>query len=270
MAARARPRPRSRAAVARLPRPLPGLSAVAARVAPSWRSLLGGLVLLALAGGAYLAALETSMFAVRTIRVDGASPQVAAQVRHALDPLVGKSLLKIGGTDVQRRLAGLVTIAAAESNRDFPHTLRVHVQVEKPLAVLRQGSAAWLVSADGRVLRALPHPRLSSLSRVWLPASASVTPEAVLADPRGLEAVTALRTIVREPIGPSIRDVRTGESELTLMLRSGLEVRLGDVSDLRLKLAVTRKILPQLSPPGYLDVSVPERPVAETNSQVGG
>jgi cell division protein FtsQ len=227
-------------------------------------------ILLALAGGVYLAALETSMFAVRTIRVDGASPQVAAQVRGALEPLVGKSLLKVGATDVQRRLAGLVTVAAADSNRDFPHTLRVHVQVEQPLAVLRQGSAAWLVSADARVLRELPHPRLSSLSRVWLPASASVTPEAVLADPLGLQAVTALRTITREPIGAAIRDVRMGESELTLILRSGLEVRLGDISNLRLKLAVTRKILPQLTPPGYLDVSVPERPVAEANSQVGG
>ena len=52
------------------------------------------------------------------------------------------------------------------------------------------------------------------------------------------------------------------------MLRSGLEVRLGDVDDLRLKLAIARRILAMLGPTattaGYLDVSVPERPVVGT------
>ena len=49
------------------------------------------------------------------------------------------------------------------------------------------------------------------------------------------------------------------------------EVRLGDASDLALKLAVARRILPALAGVGgYLDVSVPERPVAgqDLNSQV--
>jgi hypothetical protein len=67
-----------------------------------------------------------------------------------------------------------------------------------------------------------------------------------------------------------VRDVKTGESELTLFLRSGLELRLGDTSNLRFKLAVARKILPQLEPPGYLDVSVPERSVAGSIPQVSG
>jgi hypothetical protein len=55
--------------------------------------------------------------------------------------------------------------------------------------------------------------------------------------------------------------------ELIFRLRSGLELRLGDPTDVRLKLAIARRALGRL-PAGaaYVDVSVPERPVAGTDN----
>ena len=51
--------------------------------------------------------------------------------------------------------------------------------------------------------------------------------------------------------------------EVVFELRSGLELRLGDAGDLAVKLEVARRVLPQLGgSEDYLDVSVPERPVA--------
>ncbi len=48
---------------------------------------------------------------------------------------------------------------------------------------------------------------------------------------------------------------------LTLRLRSGLELRLGDARDVDLKLAVADRVLRVLPPgSGYLDVSVPRPP----------
>ena len=57
---------------------------------------------------------------------------------------------------------------------------------------------------------------------------------------------------------------------LTLRLRSGLEIRLGDALDVPLKLAVAARVIPLLdADTAYLDVAVPERPVAGSlNSQV--
>jgi hypothetical protein len=53
--------------------------------------------------------------------------------------------------------------------------------------------------------------------------------------------------------------------ELTLVLRSGIQLRLGAAADVRLKLAVAAKILPLVgADTRYIDVSVPERPVAGT------
>ncbi len=57
--------------------------------------------------------------------------------------------------------------------------------------------------------------------------------------------------------------VQATRDALTLRLRSGLEVRLGDTVGVGLKLAVARQVIPLLRPgTRYLDVSVPERPVA--------
>lgn len=246
------------------------LRVLAARIAPSWRSLGISAALVVLAAGAYAAARETSMFAVRTVEVRGAPAPVEKDVRAALEPLAGTSLLKIDRSKIERRLAALPSVAAVAYDRAFPHTLRVFVSAERPVAVLRRGSEGWLVAASGRVLRELPRPRLSGLARVWLPRSASVTVGATLADEAGRRAVEVLAAARRMPLRARVADVVTDARELTLHLASGLEVRLGDTTNLRVKLAVANRILSQLSPPGYLDVSVPLRVVAADNSQPEG
>jgi hypothetical protein len=67
-----------------------------------------------------------------------------------------------------------------------------------------------------------------------------------------------------------IRAVRSNDRELTFVLASGFDVRFGDASSMRTKFAVARRIIPLVGASGYLDVSVPERPVSATNPQVGG
>jgi hypothetical protein len=88
-----------------------------------------------------------------------------------------------------------------------------------------------------------------------------------------LPAAVALAPLRGAPLPTGVRTVRAGK-ELTLTLASGLEVRLGDTTDMRLKLAIARRILRQTGAAtvggGYLDVSVPERPVLSSNSQVAG
>ena len=68
--------------------------------------------------------------------------------------------------------------------------------------------------------------------------------------------------------------MRLGQDELTLLLGGGLEVRLGDPGDIRLKLAIARRILratgAAAAGTGYVDVGVPARPVLSTKPQVGG
>jgi hypothetical protein len=137
------------------------------------------------------------------------------------------------------------------------------------VAVLRRGSDAWLVSSTARVLQRLnrrPYPRLP---RIWLPASAEVSVNSTLGG-AGAMGVAAVAPLSSHGLGTSVKQVRVGDEELSLELASGTELRLGDSGDVRLKLAIARRILPIAGNAAYVDVSVPERPVAGYNSQVEG
>jgi hypothetical protein len=57
---------------------------------------------------------------------------------------------------------------------------------------------------------------------------------------------------------------------VTVLLRSGIAIRLGEVADLPLKLAVAARIIPLAPGARYIDVAVPERAVAATKPQAGG
>jgi cell division protein FtsQ len=260
-------RPQAQAEV--LPFPAAVTKLRLARLAPSTRSILAGVVILLSGAGAYVAARETSLFALRTIEVRGASPRLEAQVRHALAPLLGKSLVALDSGAAAARVAKLPDVASVSVDRAFPNTLKLLIRAERPVAVLRRGTDAWLVSASTRVLRKLaarPYPRLP---RIWVPRSVDV---AVNADVSG-DAVTAVQAVaplqgMRFPV--RVASVRVAGGVLTLALASGQQIRLGDASDLRLKLAVAARILPLASGAHYLDVSVPDRSVAGFNSQLSG
>ena len=151
-----------------------------ARLLPSGRATVITLVVVALAAGVYLVARESSVFAVDTIDVRGAPPSIAGQVRAALADFKGGSLVTLNGAAVVRRLEGLPVVAAARYDRDFPHTLRVFIDPERPVAVVRRGPDSWLVSARGRVISSLAQGEQSDLPRIWVKGAVSVSPGGML------------------------------------------------------------------------------------------
>jgi cell division protein FtsQ len=224
---------------------------------PSPRSLAVGLGIVVLGGGAYAIARETSAFAVRHLDVVGGSPLLRARVRHALAPLRGTSLLALDGSALERRVEALPWVVSASYDRAFPHTLRVTIVPEQPVAVLHRGRDTWLVSGRARVLARIPRGTRPLLTRIWVPTSATVAVGTFLAP---LEGGTAALV---GPFPVRIATAALVHGELTLDLRSGVQFRFGAPTDVRLKLAIARRALRAL-PSGstYLDVSVPERPVA--------
>src|SRR5581483_8885942 len=104
----------------------------------------------------------------------------------------------------------------------FPHTLRVYIRLERPVALLRQGPSAWVVSARGRVLRTVqrPYPRLP---RLWARSDVSVAVDATLTGPER-EASAALGAAARSRLAGHVQTVLPLAGALTLVLRSGLRV----------------------------------------------
>jgi hypothetical protein len=244
---------------------LRGRRRTAAALVPSLRSLAVGLALVVAAAAAYVAARETSAFALRTVVVEGGSPRLAGDVRRALSPLVGRSLVEIAAGDVLARVEALPEVRAVSYDRAFPHTLVVVVHEEHAAAVLRAGRDAWLVSARGRVLRRTERGRRSGLARVWVPAGTSIVPGERVDDGAARRAVAAA-AVARREFGRRVLTAEFARGQLTFRLSGGRELRLGDDADVALKLAVAAAILakvpePQAGGPTYVDVSFPERSV---------
>lgn len=266
-----RPRTRAASVVVPFPRRNQGGRLDLVWLAPSARSLLTAFALLAGAVLAYVGARETSVFAVQQVRVEGASPSITRLVERALSDTRGESLMTIDIERARTAVESVPWVAFASFDRAFPHTLSVRVVAERPVAVIRQGTAAFVVSARGRVVSVAKPGRRPELARIWVPRAAAQLRPGVIVTGDLRTAVKAVTPLAGRRFPSRVASVQATDHLLTLRLHSGLEVRLGDASDVALKLLVARRVIPLLRPGSrYLDVSVPERPVAGTtlDSQV--
>jgi POTRA domain, FtsQ-type len=225
----------------------------------------------------YFAARETPLFAVRAIDVTGGTKQVRVEAEDAARPFLGESLAALDGTALLDELEALPTVRSATYDRAFPSTLRIFIQPEQPLALARLGPDRWVVSERGRIIEAANEATRSKLPRFRLPAASGMRPGSFLADPQARTILAAL-AVLPDRFPARVSTVAFEETELTMGLRTewgAPELRLGDPIDVRVKLEVAALVLRELLPEErltamYLDVSVPERPVAGTDTQLSG
>jgi cell division septal protein FtsQ len=265
-----RRRARAESAVVPLTRQSAGDRLDLVRLLPSGRSLFATFAIVVVALGGYWMARETSLFAVQDIEVRGAPPQVTREVQRAARRAVGTSLLQIDAAAIEGSVQALPSVAAASVDRAFPHTLVIRVAPVWPVGVARRGADAWLVSGSNRVIRKIDPRAEPGLPRLWLPRKTPVELGRPL--PTSYEPVTRVFAGLREVRIPGrVKAVRTTPTGLVVVLHSGVEITLGAPTDVLVKLAVAAKVAPILDDGMlYLDVSVPERPVASRylNSQV--
>jgi cell division protein FtsQ len=227
----------------------------------------------ALAALAYAGLAGTTLFAVEEIEVSGASPDVAREVRATLAPFAGTSLVRLDEDELVARVKALPSVRAVEYDRAFPSTLRLVVRAERPVAVVRLAKDAWLVSDRGRFIRAVETGTLGRVPRIWSQAVGRVEAGGTITDANVRLALRAL-TALPSPFPARVVSARADEDVPLLVLAGGGEVRLGSAESLNLKLAVAASVLEALPADerarlAYMDVSVPDRAVVATNSQVG-
>lgn len=225
-------------------------------------------------GLAYAAARFTSLFALQEIEVTGGSAAVRESVREAGEQFLGSSLVALDQDEVRQSLTALPAVHSIRLDRAFPHTLRIVVVPERPLALVRNGLETWLVSRQGRVIEASDPDAKRPV--VWTLPDTELGPGVVIEDENVRLALDALRQL---PSGfpERVASVQVADGGLTLLLADGAEIRLGKAESFALKLAVADRILRSMSGAeraavGYLDVSVPERAVSgpSLNSQLEG
>jgi cell division protein FtsQ len=233
------------------------------RFVPSGRSLAATLGLLVAVGVAYLVAYATPVFALERVEVSGAPPELAREVRKATRDLVGTSLVAIDADDVEGRLRALPAVAGAFVDRSFPNTLVVKVAPERPVAVVRTGRSSWLVTGAGKVIRGIETGTQRHFPRLWLAKGATIRLGGQI-PPGFVPATRALAEAHAVGLGSRVKGIRPVGDELTLVLRRGTEIRLGRATEVGLKLTVASRVLQLVDgTPEYIDVSVPQRAVAQ-------
>ncbi len=228
------------------------------------RALVIAACLAAAIGVAYAAARFTSLFALQTIEVSGGSAPIREAVREAGEPFLGTSLVALDQDDLRQQLTALPTVRAIHVDRAFPHTIRIVVVPERPLAIVRDGLESWLVSEQGHVIRTVDPD--AGRAVVWTLGDNALEPGAAIQDEGVKLALEALRHVPTS-FPERVESASAGEDgAITLLLADGTELRLGEAKDLGLKLVVAARVLRAMSAAeraalGYLDVSVPERAV---------
>lgn len=247
-----------------LPRPrMPGL--IADRSLPSWRVLrrrliLIGLILIVLVA-AYMLWFRTSSFvAVEEVRITGAeeAPDVDAALRAAAD---GQSTLHVDLEALRGAVAGDPLVSGITVDTDFPHTLLIDVDVRTPAAYL--GAEEAVVAADGVILErtgerpdGIPGIEIEG-DKVGLVADEALTGDAL--------EVSRVIGAAPGPLADEINEgAMTGDFGVTVDFGPGIELRFGDAGSAELKWKAVAAVLadPKFEGAGYLDLSVPDRPVA--------
>lgn len=239
---------------------------------PTRRELLTFAGILVLLGAAYAAARESRVFAVRTVTISGGPPTVGREVQASLEDVLGTSLVALDSEDVERRIAALPSVRTARVDRAFPHELTVLVEAERPLAVVRRGRQAWVIAETGTVIRELEWEDSIGLPRIRLAETVSLRPGLSLTDRDAQVAVTTLRALPRRfPL--AVESVRAADGAVTAVLEGNVALELGPPADLRRKIAAAAAVLRSLPEDerrtlAYLDVALPQRPVAAAKSQL--
>ncbi len=233
---------------------------------PSARAVFVGAALAGALVLAYGVARTTSLFAVRDVEVAASSPSVAADVRAVVEPHLGSSLVALDASALEARLSAIPSVRAVTVDRAFPHTLAVTVERERPLAVVPDGERAWLVGASGRVLQEIEPAGRSRLARIRVHLARPPEPGATLTDPPTVAALRVLDSLPRRLARETL--VVTAEADqVAVVLRDGLELRLGEPTSIAAKLAAATAVLHALPAEeragvGYLDATVAGRVVA--------
>ena len=225
-----------------------------------------------IAVGGYAVIRDSPLFGVDRITVSGAGRDIGAVVDAEARTVVGDhSLLAVDPSAMATALATLPVVRRVSVDRAFPHELRIRVVPEVPAAVVDSPDGRIVLAASGRVIGDLVgFERLPLLeaSAVSIPAAGGTIREGVVDQ-------LALAAALVDQRGLRVTSIGDGDGGLVARLRDDAVVRFGGADDLDRKLQIATAILrarsndptrPADEKLRYLDVSVPDHPVARTTT----
>jgi len=199
------------------------------------------------------------LFSIDEVTVSGATTNKAA-IEKAVQQVAGDmTTLNLNDDELRNVVAHFPTVASVGATTGFPHTLNVTVTERLPVAYVKVGDQRTAVSADGYLLLG------AAFDRKALPQIEGATPSGARLDDDSA-AQAAILGATPSPLRSHIADSSWSDDDggVVVSLDNGPDLRFGDGSRAQDKWTAAVAVLssPAHGSPSYLDVSVPERPVA--------
>ncbi len=216
-----------------------------------------------LLGGGFLWFRDSSLVAVRDVKVTGASGPDAGQIRAALAVAArNMTTLDVNLGQLQTVVKPYPDVKRLEVSTQFPHGMRIRVVEQMPVAVLVEAGRKVAVAGDGTLLHeAVPHSPLPQITLPIPPGGQRLTGPA-LAEVR-LLAAAPYQLLAK------VGGVSDGSTHgLVAQLRDGPSIYFGDSAQLPAKWSAAAAVLADSGSagPAYIDVTDPNRPAAGAGS----
>jgi cell division septal protein FtsQ len=224
------------------------------------RALLAMALALALLAGAWVWLRHSPLAAVSHVHLAGVRGPEAGAIQTALEQAARRmSTLDVNSRALQAAVAPFPIVREIRVSASFPHTLRIRVVEQLPVANVVVGGVRTAAAGDGVVLG----PALLSGSLPTVNASNELPAGKRENDPRVLGQL-ALLGAAPAPILHLTTRMYAGPKGLTAVMRNGLLVYFGDASRPHAKWLSLVRVLADAGTAGasYIDERLPERPAA--------
>ena len=224
------------------------------------RLVLAAILALLLTGLYWFWLRDSSLVAVNKVEVSGLTtkdgPRIQATFETAAEDM---TTLHVRTDELQELAREFPIIASIHVEPDFPHGLRIEVTERSPAALVSVNGIPLPVAGDGTVLTGLRPPEGLPLLRMEKPAA-----DGRVTDPQTLRALLVAGAA---PGAVPQRIERVGEGPeqgIVVELKNGPEIIFGDADLAVEKWTAALRVLadPDAAGATYIDVRLPERPVA--------
>jgi cell division protein FtsQ len=211
-------------------------------------------------GASWLWLRDSSLVAVKQVRVTGLTGPDSIRIRSALTAAARTmTTLDVHVSRLRTAVAPYPAVKTIEVSTDFPHGLRIRVVEELPAAILAAAGSRAVVAADGAVLRSSSTKRALPVIPVRaLPVGPRLSHGQV---PHELAVLAAAPPRLRARVGSVLDGPAHG---IEVKLRAGPTLYFGSSNSAHAKWIAALAVLGNSGSAGaaYIDVTDPSRPAA--------
>ena len=232
-----------------------------------------------LPAGLYLWGSRSATFDVQAVKLEGFDRASQKRARSLLEKrFLGRNLFSVRAAAVEKALSPMLFVAGVEVDRDFPSTLRVRVDEHEPALYVLAGKRWYLISTEAVVLGEVADEErepdvamrkgpkgVSRKLPLMQSAARRLKPDETV---EGGAVWSALRVLdaMPEASREDVRSLAVRGDGVRVWMRDGLVVDVGSATRLPAKSIALDAVLDHYASAEvacrYVDVSVPDRPVA--------